>query len=219
MGTQVTLKAERREGKGKGVARKLRQRGRLPAVLYGAGADPISISLNAHDTLHLFSTISIENTIVNLEVEGEKGPVPTLIREVQAHSYRPDLVHVDFLRVQTGVAVELDIPVHLIGTPKGVRDSGGVLEQSIHELPVSCIPSAIPESFDVDVSGLDVGESIHLSELEMPEGVELMMDGERTICSVQAPSVSTTDTEDDEEEEGEEAQPERVGETDEAEEV
>ncbi len=215
MATQVILKAERRDGTGKSVTRKLRQAGKVPAVLYGAGAEPVSLTLDAHQVLHTFQAISVENTIVNLEVEGEKAPVATLVREVQLHPYRTDLIHVDFLRVQKGVAVELEIPVHLVGTPAGVRNDGGVLDHNIHTLHVSCIPSAIPESIDVDVSALEIGDSVHLRDVEIPKGVEVLMDLDLTICAVHAPRVVVS--EDDEAEDA--AEPEVIGEAPSAEET
>jgi large subunit ribosomal protein L25 len=209
MATQVTLKAELRDTRGKGPARKLRAAGQLPAVLYGAGADPLALTLDAHDTHLLFHSISVDNTIVNLEVEGQKVPVPTLVREIQTHSIRPDVLHVDFLRIEMGVEVELEVPIHLIGTPKGVRDDGGVLEQSFHHLPIRCIPSDIPEEILADVSELEIGDSIHVRDLSVPDGVEILVEGDRMVCSVQAPTVLKSETE--EEEDGD-AEPEIVGE-------
>lgn len=214
MGSQVTLKAARREESGKGVARKLRQEGKVPAVVYGAGEEALSLTLDTHDVSVLFHSISVENTIVNLEVEGHPVALPTLVREVQTHPFRPDILHVDFLRVQTGVEVELDVPLHLEGTPAGVRDEGGVLEQGIHELPVRCVPSAIPEAFVVDVSGLGIGDSLHISDVPVAEGVTILRDLELTICSVQIPSALKSD---DEEEEDVDAvgEPEVIGEEEE----
>jgi large subunit ribosomal protein L25 len=188
MATQVTLKAGRREAAGKGGARKLRAGGGLPAVLYGAGADPLSLSLDTHDAEILFRSISVDNTIINLDVEGEKAPVPTLVREIQTHPARPQILHVDFLRIQMGVEVELEVPVHLEGTPAGVRDGGGVLDHMIHDLPVRCMPTDIPESIVVDVSALDIGDAIHVGDIAMPAGVEVLLDEDRTICSVQMPT-------------------------------
>lgn len=208
MSTQVTLKAERREDTGKGVARKLRAAGKLPAVIYGGDGENMSLVLDANDATHLFHSISVENTIVNLTVEGEAAPMPALVREIQTHPFRPDILHVDFLRIQTGVVVELEIPVELVGTATGVRDQGGVLEQTIYMLPVSCLPSAIPESIAADVSGLEINDSLHVGELAIPEGVEVLLDPARTVCSVQPPSMAAVP--EDEAEEAEE--PEVIGE-------
>ena len=198
MATQVTLKAEAREGTGKGRARKLRASGKLPAVVYGAKDETLSLTLDYHEAEHLFHSISVDNTIINLEVEGSKKPVPTLIREIQTHPFRPDILHVDFLRIQTGVAVELDVPVHVTGTAVGVKDSGGVLEQTIHDLPIRCFPKDIPEEILVDVSELDIGDAIHVDELDLPEGVEALLEGRRTVCSVQIPSIAEVEVPEEE---------------------
>lgn len=188
MATQVTLKAGHRDEFGKGVARKLRASGKLPAVVYGAEADTVPLTLDSHDAEQLFRSISVDNTIVNLEVEGEKIPVPTLVREIQTHPYRPGILHVDFYRIQTGVEVELDVPVHLEGTATGVKDEGGVLEQTIHNIPVRCVPANIPEAFVLDVTILAVGDSLHVEDIELPGGVEILLEPRRAVCSVQAPS-------------------------------
>ena len=155
MANTATLPAQKREGTGKGVARKLRAAGRLPAVLYGRELDPVHLSLDAKEAEQLFYSISVDNTIVELKVEGEKKPYETLIREIQVHPLRQTLTHVDFLRIQEGVTVEVNVPVHLIGIPEGVKNSGGVLEQIIHDLAVRCIPSKIPQSIDIDVAHLE----------------------------------------------------------------
>jgi large subunit ribosomal protein L25 len=183
----VTLSAERREGAGKGVARKLRQAGKVPAVLYGRDMEAVHIAIDAHDADLLFRSIPVDNTIIELKVEGTKEPHQTLVREIQTHPFKGSLIHVDFLRIQAGVKVELNVPVHLVGTPVGVKDEGGVLEQTVYDLPVACIPSAIPESFEVDVSHLAVNDVLHVSDLDIGEGVEVLIPEERTICSVSVP--------------------------------
>lgn len=189
MATETKLSAERRHDTGKGVARKLRQAGKLPAVLYGGSGEPVSLTLDAHDTGLLFQSIAVENTVIQLHLEGQ-APVATLVRDVQAHPFRPEILHVDFLRVEKGVEVELTIPVILEGTPIGVRDEGGLLEQVVYELPVRCIPSAIPEAIRVDVSSLAIGDAIHSSALALSEGVTLTLDEVVTLCSVQPPRVA-----------------------------
>lgn len=208
------LKAQKRDGSGKGAARKLRGAGRVPAVLYGGGMEPVSLSIDAMEAGHLFQAISVENTIVELDIEGEKGAQQTLVREVQTHAHRMELIHVDFLRIQKGVAIELEIPVHLVGTPVGVKLHGGIVEQIIHELPVECIPSLIPEMLEVDVSALDVDDSLHVKDIPLPEGVEAMIDAERTVCVVAVPrAAAAAEGEEIEEEVAEEAaEPEIVGE-------
>lgn len=209
MSTQVTLNAERRDETGKGVARKLRAAGKLPAVMYGAEGESLSLVLDANDTSYLFHSISVDNTIVNLEVDGEAAPVPTLIREIQTHPFRAEILHVDFLRIQTGVEVELDIPLELEGIPTGVKDQGGVLEQTIYMLPVSCLPAAIPDMIRVEVAGLEINDSLQVADLDIPEGVEVLLDPTRTVCSVQPPSMAVMPEDEDEDEDEE---PELIGE-------
>ena len=200
MATQVTLKAEKRKESGKGSARKLRATGRVPGVVYGRDADTVSVSVDAKEAEHLFQEISVENTLVELDVKGIKGSFPTLVREIQVHPFRAQLLHVDFYRIQEGVKVEVEIPVHLNGVPDGVKNSGGVLQQVIHDLPVSVLPSQIPESIEIDVTHLEMNEAIHVYDLEMGDEVEILIDEDRTIASVVAPKALVVDEPEEEEE-------------------
>jgi len=180
------LTARRRYETGKGVARRLRAAGQVPAVLYGKDQEPISLTLNAREALSLFHSISVVTTFVNVQIDDDKEVLETLVREIQMHPYRPDIVHVDFYCIERGVALEVEIPANYNGTPTGVRD-GGVLEVILHEFRVKCIPSKIPESIEIDISHLDIGDSIHVSEVPMDEGVELLTDPGQTACLVSAP--------------------------------
>jgi large subunit ribosomal protein L25 len=206
-----SLNATKRDGAGKGVARKLRQGGRVPAVMYGKDMEPLHLSIDAMEAGHLFHAISTDNTIVDLVVEGEKEAFPTLVREIQAHPHKNELVHVDFLRIQKGVAVEVEVPVELVGTPVGVKLHGGVLEHLVHEVPVKCIPSLIPEFIEVDVSRLDLDDAIHLTQLTFPEGVELLLDDDRTVCIVAAPRAVVEEVKEGIEEGAAAAEPEVIG--------
>lgn len=202
MTKNTELKALPRTDTGKEANHRLRVEGRIPAVVYGKDMEAQGLSLSHHDTLYLFQRISVENTIVQLIVEGEKEPVPTLIREIQTYPHKTGIIHVDFLRIQKGVAVELEIPVKLEGIPVGVRESGGVLEQMINELRVKCIPSLIPEMVVLDVAEMVLGDALHVSDVRMAEGVELLVDAERTICNVAMPKIVVVEEEEEEEEEG-----------------
>ncbi len=200
------LTARRRYETGKGVARRLRAAGQVPAVLYGKDQEPISLTLNAREALHLFHSISVENTIVNVRIDDDKEELETLVREIQMHPFRPDIVHVDFYCIERGVALEVDIPADYVGTAQGVRD-GGILEIILHEFRVKCLPADIPEKIEVDVSALDIGDSIHASEISMEGAVELLTDPGQTVCLVSAPRVEEEEEEEEieEGEEGEEA--------------
>ena len=195
MTVNTGLTARRREETGKGPARRLRAAGQIPAVLYGKDQEAILLTLDAREALHLFHSISVENTIVNVQIDDDKEQLETLVREIQMHPYRPDIVHVDFYCIERGVELEVDIPANYVGTPQGVRD-GGILEVILHEFRVKCIPSNIPETIEVDISALDIGDSIHASEITTGEGVELLTDPGQTVCLVSAPRVE------EEEEEG-----------------
>ena len=210
----TVLKAQLRAETGKEAARKLRFQGRIPAVIYGKDMESRGLSLDLKETEYLFQRISVENTILDLEIEGDDEPVRTLIREIQSYPHKPGLLHVDFLRIQKGVAVEVEIPIHLEGIPVGVRESGGILEQILNEIRVKCIPSLIPEVYSLDVSEMTVGDSLNVSDLDLEEGVDILVDPERTICSVQIPKVIEVEEEVDEDEleEGLEEDAEAAGE-------
>lgn len=198
------LKAQPRTDTGKEAARKLRAVGRIPAVIYGKDMESRGLSLDLMETEYLFQRISVENTILNLAIEGETEPVQTLIREIQSYPHKPGLLHVDFLRVQKGVAVELEIPVSLEGIPVGVREEGGMLEQILNELRVKCIPSLIPEVVSLDVTGLGIGDALHVSDIDLGEGVEILLEPHQTVCAVQVPRAVVAETDEGEELEGEE---------------
>ena len=189
MSMSASLNAEPREGVRKGANRKLRATGRVPAILYGKDQEPMLLSVNAREALHLFQQISVENTIIELKVTGDKSKIQALVREVQVAALRPALLHIDFYKIQAGVKLEVEIPIELVGIPNGVRNDGGVLEQVIHEVPVRCLPDQIPESIQIDVTHLELQDSLHISDLKVAEGVEILMDAERTLCVVQLPRV------------------------------
>ena len=203
MSNDTTLNAQKRDDKGKGAARKLRQQGRVPAVLYGRELDSVHLSVDAHEVEHLFHSISVDNTIVKLAVDGDSEPYETLVREIQTHPWRASLLHIDFLRIQKGVAVDVDVPLRLLGVPLGVKSEGGVLEQVIHDIPVRCIPSKIPAAIEVDVSELNLNEALHVSDIALEEGVEIRIAEERTICSVAIPKIIEEQVEEEELAEGE----------------
>ncbi len=207
MTVKTGLAAIRRHESGKGAARRLRASGQVPAVLYGKDQEPVSLTLDAREALRLFHSISVENTIVNVRIDDDKEELETLVREIQMHPYRPDIVHVDFYCIERGVALEVEIPANYNGTPQGVRD-GGVLEVILHEFRVRCLPSMIPESIEIDISHLDIGDSVHVNEVSMAEGVELLTDPGQTACLVSAPRVEEEPEEEELEEglEGEEGE-------------
>jgi large subunit ribosomal protein L25 len=183
-----TLNATPRTGSGKGVARKLRASGKVPAVVYGHGDRTIPLAVDAHELEILLHTISVDNTVIGLKTEGG-AETRVLIREVQMHPFKPHALHVDFLQLHAGERIRLHIPVRLVGTPDGVRTHDGVMDQVIYDLDVECLPDAIPEAAEIDVSGLQIGESARVGDLKL-EGVRVLTDPELAIVSVLPPTVS-----------------------------
>ncbi|HEU0012194.1 MAG TPA: 50S ribosomal protein L25 [Longimicrobium sp.] len=186
MAANVSLAASTRGDGGKGVARKLRGTGRIPAVLYGHGEGSRALSVDGHELEKLMGRISVENTIVRLDIEGE-GPQDVLIREVQMHPYKPEVLHVDFFHLHAGETIHLRIPVRLAGTPVGVREDGGVLDHVMYDLEVECLPGNIPDAIEVDVSGLEIGQSARIGDLSV-DNVKILHDPDLPIASVVAPT-------------------------------
>ncbi len=186
MAASATLTAKGRQGQGKGDNRKLRQTGYIPAVIYGHGEQTRSVAVNAHELELLFARVHVENTVIDLNVEGEKKPIRALVREVQTHPARGSIVHVDFYQVHAGETVHIQIPLNFMGTPVGVRN-GGILQHTMDELDVEVSADNIPSSIDVDVSELDIGDSVHVSDLKIPEGIKVLDTDDRSVCSVSPP--------------------------------
>lgn len=198
MSEHATLLVEMRDGRGKGPARRARQAGRIPCNIYGHGIEPIAVDASARDFDALAARISVENTLVELILGNEK-PRPVLIREIQRHPFRKQVLHVDFFAIKAGEKIKVSVPIHVMGTANGVRNSGGMLQQNLHELEIECLPSEIPTSFEIDVSELEIGDSIHVGEIDT-RGFPTSELPERTVCVVQPPRV----IEEEVEEEGEE---------------
>lgn len=188
----ASLSAQPREERKKSGSRRLRAAGRIPAVIYGHGEATRSLTLDAHELERLFSHIHKENTIINLKIEGEKADVRALVREVQSHPFRGTVLHVDFYQVHAGERITVSIPVVLVGTPKGVR-AGGILQHTMNDLEIRISADLIPEDIRIDVSDLDIGDSFHVSDLQLPEGAEILAEADQGVCSVSAPAVAVAD--------------------------
>jgi large subunit ribosomal protein L25 len=183
----ATISATPRSETGKGVARKLRAQHNVPGVLYGHHREPQPLVLDGRDFDRLIEHYAAETTVVELTLDGQS--VRTLIREIQRHPFKRQVLHVDFQALVAGEKVTVDVPIVLVGIPEGVRLSGGTLDQVMRELTVEVDPSNIPNHVDVDVSALNVGDSLHVSDINLPEGVEVQDDPETTICVVVPPRV------------------------------
>ena len=181
----ASLSGETRADKGKGVARKLRAAGRVPAVVYGHAREPQSLSLNTRDLEKLLSHIAAGSTVVELTLGG--ATTKTLIREIQRHPFKKQIMHVDFQELVAGEKVIVDLPLVFVGVPEGVRLSGALLEQILHSIEVRVDPAKSPNHIDVDVTHLAMGHSLHVRDLVLPEGLEVLTNEDATICAVIAP--------------------------------
>ena len=188
----VSFNATAREKGGKGAARQLRARGQVPAVIYGHGREPMSLSLNARDLDKLLGHIQAESTVIEVTVEGHTAK--TLIREIQRHPIKRQILHVDFQALVAGEKVIVSIPIVLTGTAEGVKLEGGVLEQPLRELEIEVDPSNIPDHVELDVTNMMIGDSLHVSDLKVPEGVEIQDDPETSVAVLAAPRAVVEET-------------------------
>lgn len=183
----VSLAATTRGTTGKGIARKLRASGQVPAVIYGHAREPQPLALNAHELQLLLEKHPYQSTVIELGLDGKTAK--TLIREIQRHPFKKQVLHVDFQELVAGEKVSVKVPLQFQGTPDGVRHGGGLLDQTMHELEISVDPSEIPHHIVVDVTPLTIGHSIHAGEIPLPAGVELLTDADATVCVCAAPKV------------------------------
>lgn len=186
------LTAEKRDASGKGVARKLRAAGRVPAVLYGHGMDAMPLSVDARELFHILHTGAGANVLVDLLVDGRNHLA--LPREVQQDHVRGRLLHVDFLAVRRDVKVAVDVRVEVVGESPGVK-SGGVLEHHLWELHVECFPQDVPDSIPADISELQVGDSLKVTDLRIPEAVTVLTPADESVLAVVTPQVRVVEEE------------------------
>ncbi len=203
---QSTLTVLKRKRMGKSGAREIRKEGNVPAVLYGKGTQTISLVINPSELKTALSTEAGENTLLEIKLkEGEeKLPKLSLLRDIQYDYLTNKPIHFDFQALDMNKKITVDVPVHIEGRAKGVKE-GGILEEILREISVDCLPVDIPNSFTIDVTELDVGHSIHVSALEEQEGVTILHEPEETIVTILAPKIEEVPVE-EEEIEGEEGE-------------
>jgi large subunit ribosomal protein L25 len=187
MAKQVKLTAERRTATGRSAVRKLKAAGSVPAVIYGAKdkAEPLQVS--RRDISAMLSHAAGENILVELEIDGKNRLA--LVQEVQHAPLGGAILHIDFHAVSMDEMIEADVPLEPIGTANGVKNMGGLLEQSLRSLAIECLPRDLPDMITVDVSALDIGDGIHVREIQLPPGVTTRVQPDLTAFSVLAPTV------------------------------
>ncbi len=184
MANIVNLAAQPRTTTGKGAARQSRFRQRVPAVIYGHGRPTRPLDLDSKELERVLTGIEPASTLIELTVDGQK--TRALIREIQRHPIRPDIIHVDFYEIRSDEKVRLKVPVHCVGSPEGVRNAGGVLDQVTREVEIEVLPEHIPERVELDVTALAVGHSLHVRDVSIPNA-KILTDGDLTLATVVPP--------------------------------
>src|SRR4029450_4901327 len=189
MAKQVKLTAQRREATGRSAIRKLKARGIVPAIVYGGQDKTQPLQVSRRDISLMLSHASGENILVELEITGEKGSRMAMIQEIQHSPVGGDVLHIDFHAVSMDEKIEADVPLEPVGVANGVKNFGGLLEQSLRTLEVECLPRDLPDKITVDVSALNIGDSIHVRDIGLPGGVTAKTQPDLTVFSVVAPMV------------------------------
>ncbi len=183
MADKVIVKAERRENSGKGFARRLRMAGKVPLTVYGGGEKAVSVSADLRDLAAILRSESGPNTLFSLDVEGV-GATDVIFQDRQIDPLKGRLVHADLRRFSKGEKIEVMVALHFIGEPIGVTEKGGMLDQQFREIKVLCEPANIPEYIEIDVSGLDVNDSVHVSDIHVGAGIEIHENPEALVAAV-----------------------------------
>ncbi len=173
MSVEFELNAEPRDDLGKGASRRLRRQGRVPAVMYGAGGDVRALSLHHNEVMHQLQNDAFYSHILNVKIGSQEERA--ILRDLQRHPFKPAILHMDLQRVTAHEKLRMRVPLHFLNeeSARGVKEEGGVISHLMIDLEVTCLPKDLPESIEVDVADLGLGDSIHLSELKLPEGVEI----------------------------------------------
>ena len=180
---EFKVQAKVREGRGKNDARRARRDGMVPITVYGGGAETVAAVAPLRDLAAILRTEAGRNTIFTIDVEGV-GASEVMFHDRQIDPVKGRLIHADLTRLVKGQKIEVTVPLHLTGEPVGVREKQGVLEQVVREIEIRCQPRDIPDSFDIDVTNLDVYETLHVSDIPVSEGIEILTDAEIVIATV-----------------------------------
>ena len=202
----ILLKAQVREETGKEISRKLRAQGLIPAILYGPSVQPIPLVVNPTAVLKILEKEQAASSFLDLEItDGKNSQIKkVLIKDVDFHPATDQLIHVDFYQITVGKELTLDVPIVIVGKAKGV-EKGGVLEQNLRELTISCLPKLVPSHIEIDVANLDIGDSIHVADISVPEGIKIENDPQVPVVTLVAPEEAKAEAEGEEVEETEEA--------------
>jgi len=216
MSISFELAASIRNDLGKGATRRLRRQEMVPAVIYGAGKEPVSITLGHNQLLHSTENEAFFSHILSIDVDGKKEKV--IIKALQRHPAKSILMHADFMRVSMKQKLKVNVPIHFIGADEAPgAKQGGVVTHDLVDIEIECLPGDLPEYIEVDVSALEIGESLHLSDIKLAKGLEIVAlgqgdDHDSQVVAIQANRATEVDDESEEVEEAEGESEEESGE-------
>ena len=205
------LKANIRETSGKGAARALRRNGRIPAVFYGQGTETFSLSVDSKDLEQVMKTSATSQVIVNLVLGDGSDTRSAMLKDLQVHPVSRNMVHADFYGVAVDRKIKVMVPVETVGKAEGV-EMGGVLQLVRRELEILCLPLEVPESIKIDISGLNIGDSVHVEEIPVEGAIEILSEVNFTVLTVVTPKKEEEEEVETEEEEGVEGEEGEEGE-------
>ncbi len=183
MAEKVVVKAEKREGRGKNDSRRLRVEGKVPLSIYGGGEESVSAMANLKDLAAILRTDAGVNSVFSLDVAGV-GINDVIFQDRQIDSVKGRLIHADLRRIAKGEKMEMTVPLHLIGDAPGLKEEGAVINQPLHEIKVLCEPANVPDAIEIDVSHLNAGESVHVSDLKVDKGIEIQESPETVLATI-----------------------------------
>ena len=182
---EIPISASVRTERGKGVARQTRREGRIPAVVYGPDIEPLSLSVDEREFRAAMKSAS-GGSIFNLTFDGQESKV--ILREIQRDPVTSRVIHIDFHAIAMNKPINVSVPIKFVGTARGVKTDGGIQQVTMREVDISCLPADIPDKVEIDVADLGIGDSVHVSELDIPN-VKILSEGRRTVVVIAAPTV------------------------------
>ncbi|MFN4132173.1 MAG: 50S ribosomal protein L25/general stress protein Ctc [Caldimicrobium sp.] len=187
---QVVLPVEKREKTGKEMAKKMRKKGLIPAILYGKGMEPLPLAVKYSEFERLYKKVKGETVVFTLDFIKDELKKQAILKEIQRDPVTDMFVHLDFQSIEEGRPIEVEVPLEFVGKPVGIT-KGGILEIMLHELTIECLPTEIPDKIVVDISHLDVGDSLHVRDIKIPEGLKVKDHPEETVATLVAEEVSS----------------------------
>ncbi len=204
---QILLDAKLRNETGTGTSRRLRRQGRVPAIVYGRKEHPLTLEVREKEFEKIIGLASGQNAIISLNLDKDGSEILALVKDIQYHPVTDKLLHVDFYRISLGDKITVSVAVEVTGESVGVK-RGGILEHILWEVEVECLPTQIPDKIEVDITALNIGDTVHVRDLKLAEGINILTEGEQTVISVVPPTVAK---EEEAVVEEKAAEPERIG--------